>query len=1047
MKKTNLKKCITVITCVFCFVLSLAGKDIRLTEKIPADAVKEANAILNDAKISGGIIVHLGCGKGELIAALGMAGDFLVHGLDENAGNIHEAREYITSLNMYGRVSVDRLGDTLPYIDNLVNLVICENDNIPIDEIKRILVPGGKACLINGKKKEFITKPPMENIDDWTHYMHDSTGNAVADDYVVSPPKYLKWTAGPKWAKDHSFMGSIMGFVASNGKTFSILDEGYIGKDQTHAPGSWAVVARDAYNGVVLWRRSISKWQNSFWRLKSGPAQLPERIVADENRVYVTLDINGPVSALDSSTGDTVHVYKESVGTEEILINDGVLFLLRNPLRASGNHKEPIRFDIDGYNRKSPYGETPKEIMAVDADNGKVLWRKKSVVLPTTLSVDNRKVYFHDGEKIVCLSREDGKDQWESSPVARIKPVPAKFTPTLVVYKDVVLFAAGIGDDKKHPDLLSAFDVDTGKKLWETRQPKAYKAAPLGVFGINGLVWTGAVSGGGGGNPYIGRDIHTGEIVKSFERDVDYLHSHSRCYRNKATVKYLLPNIRGIEMADIANETWTVDVWARGGCSHGIVPSHGMIYTTPHACVCFAQSKLTGFNALYGDGMGVKKHPVVKSNARLIKGPAENTSKTVEAKYNDEWPVFRHDNMRSSCIKQDISRDLKTAWISKTGGKLSAVTIAGDILYTADIDNHAVLAVDTASGEKLWSFTTGGRVDSPPTIYESKAYFGSADGYVYCLDASSGRLIWKFLAAASDRRLSSYGQLESVHPVHGSVLVKDDVIYCVAGRSMFLDGGLRLYRINSDTGEQISVNLMNEIDPTTGELLQEKVVHQSLPPSVPDILSSDDDFVYMGIQQFDLNGKRTEINTHSKDRDNVLALQKGAGVHLFSPSGFLDDARFHRNYWLYGKVYFGGHQGEWRAGRAAPSGNILAFNETDVLGYYGSLVRGFMSDSLFSVSKTAEKKKGGGMIELVHNWKTRSPIYVNSVIIAGKTLFVAGSTEHDIESFLYLYSVDNGKQIAQYELPAMPVFDGLAAAKGAVYIALENGAIVCMSGN
>jgi hypothetical protein len=49
--------------------------------------------------------------------------------------------------------------------------------------------------------------------------------------------------------------------------------------------------------------------------------------------------------------------------------------------------------------------------------------------------------------------------------------VPANFTPTLVVYQDVVLFAGGIGDNETMPDLLSAFDGNTGAKLWETKQP------------------------------------------------------------------------------------------------------------------------------------------------------------------------------------------------------------------------------------------------------------------------------------------------------------------------------------------------------------------------------------------------------------------------------------------------------------------------------------------------------------------------------------------------------------------------------------------------
>jgi outer membrane protein assembly factor BamB len=113
------------------------------------------------------------------------------------------------------------------------------------------------------------------------------------------------------------------------------------------------------------------------------------------------------------------------------------------------------------YNAASPYGEHEKEIMAVEAREGKVLWRKKSVVIATTLAADSEKVYYHNGNRIVCLDRKGGTQKWTSPPVARIKPVPANFTPTLVVYKDVVLFAGGVGDNEEKPDLSPGWSAPT----------------------------------------------------------------------------------------------------------------------------------------------------------------------------------------------------------------------------------------------------------------------------------------------------------------------------------------------------------------------------------------------------------------------------------------------------------------------------------------------------------------------------------------------------------------------------------------------------------
>lgn len=62
--------------------------------------------------------------------------------------------------------------------------------------------------------------------------------------------------------------------------------------------------------------------------------------------------------------------------------------------------------------------------------------------------------------------------------------------------------------------------------------------------------------------------------------------------------------------------------------------------------------------------------------------------------------------------------------------------------------------------------------------------------------AVDGELAWRYRAAPIDRRTMAYEQLESLWPVHGSVLVHNSQVFAVAGRSNFLDGGLRLVRLN-----------------------------------------------------------------------------------------------------------------------------------------------------------------------------------------------------------------------------------------------------------
>ncbi len=47
--------------------------------------------------------------------------------------------------------------------------------------------------------------------------------------------------------------------------------------------------------------------------------------------MYVTLNLDGRLSALDAASGETVREYAGTNGTEEILLSEGVLFVLMGP--------------------------------------------------------------------------------------------------------------------------------------------------------------------------------------------------------------------------------------------------------------------------------------------------------------------------------------------------------------------------------------------------------------------------------------------------------------------------------------------------------------------------------------------------------------------------------------------------------------------------------------------------------------------------------------------------------------------------------------------
>jgi SAM-dependent methyltransferase len=161
---------------------------------------ERARPILDATGVQGGLIVHVGGGDGRLTAALRAGAGFLVQGLDAEADHVRQARQYLDSLGVYGQVAVDRFdGNTLPYVDNLVNLLVIETPNaVSRGEIMRVLCPRGVAYIRDQGQRTRSTKPWPGEIDEWTHYLYDAGGNAASRDQVVGPPRHFQWIASPR---------------------------------------------------------------------------------------------------------------------------------------------------------------------------------------------------------------------------------------------------------------------------------------------------------------------------------------------------------------------------------------------------------------------------------------------------------------------------------------------------------------------------------------------------------------------------------------------------------------------------------------------------------------------------------------------------------------------------------------------------------------------------------------------------------------------------------------------------------------------------------
>jgi len=1035
----------------------------------------QAERIIDAAGVRGGLIVHLGCGNGELTVALLANDSYLVHGLDTSAANVAKAREYVNSKKLYGKVTIGRLtGNRLPYVDNLVNLVVAENlGGISAGEVMRVLAPNGVAYVKNGRQWEKTVKGRPDNIAEWTHYLNDAAGNAVAKDSVVGPPRHMQWTAEPVWSRNHHTLASISGVVSAQGRMFYIVDEGP--PSSMEVEPTWSLTARDAFNGVLLWKRSISSWAWHRRKFRSGPVQLPRTFVAGGDRVYAALGLEAPLTALDAATGKTVLTYKGTEGTEEVILDDGVLLVAKG-------RPVPEHAPIDAAKRRGASFPNEKTIVAIEADSGDVLWEWSEPdggkLVPVTLAAKDGKVFFQAGADVICLDRTTGKERWHSTVVEPAKPrknpgggkrkprptrSPGWALATLVAYEDMVFWA----DGKR----LAAISADNGRALWDCPANAGFRSAP-DVLVANGLLWQGP-------DFALGRDPRTGEIRKNNINieDVWTAGHHHRCYREKATDRYLLTGKRGIEFVDLVSDNHWRNNWIRGVCQYGIMPCNGLIYAPSHSCGCFMEAKLYGFWAVAPE----RPQPNPVAGEQLVKGPAYGKLKTknLKLKTPNDWPTLQGNSLRSGSTSTKIPAQLTNAWNVTIGGKISAPVVADGSVVVSAIDEHKIVALKAQNGQRKWTFTAGGRVDSPPTIHQGLVLFGSADGSVYCLRLSDGELIWRFRAAPGELNTVALGQVESVWPVHGSVLVQGGVAYAAAGRSSYLDGGIILYGLDPATGKVLCKEHVRSTHPmvtSTDEKPQTAIVKidqnatDGKTFTAPD---KSDAFSMEGVTTDVLVSDGSSIFMRHLRFDRRCVRQPELSRHLFSTARLLDDAENHRSHWVLGTGDFSriGVAYSWiankRGGRkdehlAVPYGIMLVFDDNTAWGVSRGKTYTLFAEANRPFSATEESlpdfRKTGAVPADRWKWSTEIDVRPRAMVHAAELLLLAGTPytpgQVDLAAThqgtkggrLSVRSASNGEKLGEMALDSAPVWNGMAAANDRLYLSLENGSLLALKG-
>lgn len=1049
---------ILLIAVLLLFSLTAAGA----AEKEAGNAAGIVEKIIKDTGIRGGLAVHADCGNSDICAALARSGSFHVHGLVAADTDARETAARIYAAGLAEKITIDRIrGDRLPHVDNLARLVICSADTtIPREEILRVVSPRGAACFIQGEKVEIVRKPVPKEIGEWTHFLHSADNNATVNDRRAGPPRSVQWTNGPDWGRSHEQVASLSAMVTAGGRIFTIEDKGVTGL--VHLPSVWRLIARDAWSGVLLWEREIQAWEPMSRPFRQGPTHLPRRLVAVGDRVYVTLGYGKPVSVLDAETGKTITEYTDTADTEEILVCGKMLLAVRK----AGD-------PADASNKRRIHLRTPRALTAIDTQTGKTLWtlnsKDTSDLLPLSATISGDRVFFAAKDTVVALNAKDGAPVWSQSYTIPIRG-NAYWSVTMLA-ADGVLLAGGM-------DKLTAFNAADGKPLWNCRMSYGFNSAG-DVFVVGNTVWLwnvpelteaqkkevskktrkdykycwGYVSDHYG--RYEARDLKTGEMKKTFPVKKAWTAGHHhRCYRNKATSRYIITGKRGMEFIDLSMKKRTSkNRWIRGMCQYGIMPANGMVYVPPHPCRCYQAEKISGFFAVVSGrkprkkGEPLETGPAYESAAAVLKPAAEKSA--------SDWPMYRHDALRSASTASSVSIDPDVLWTAALGSRISAPVIQDGRVYVSEIDANAIHCLDAEKGNKIWSFHTYGIVDSPPALFRGFLYFGSRDGRVTCVRARDGALAWCRRAAREDRLIGSSGKPASAWPVHGAVYVhpgsesRPPLVYTSAGRSRYLDKGISLSAWNAGNGKW------------AGKGMKWRGPYQN------DIPASDGKGLFL--------------------RGRQICHFPGAGKHhryavLAPEAGFLDSHLFDRTIWSYRQVHghllaftgntvygtrSGYHIGKKFLASKTSIGKLLipGYNKYKKNEFpYGTLVfatQGYNRQKSGPKSPRWTFRSAKGDRIRKYRWMKPVPIQVRAMVSAAhqentgkRVLLIAGWPDKKPETIihkaqpqtglLWIMDAQTGEKLSELELEHAPLFDGIAVAKGKIYIALENGSLVCL---
>ncbi|GAB4140709.1 MAG: hypothetical protein Tsb009_10160 [Planctomycetaceae bacterium] len=184
-----------------------------------------------------------------------------------------------------------------------------------------------------------------------------------------------------------------------------------------------------------------------------------------------------------------------------------------------------------------------------------------------------------------------------------------------------------------------------------------------------------------------------------------------------------------------------------------------------------------------------------------------------------DWPMWRFDAGHTAYTPHSLPSSFHLQWTrqfpkQRPAWPVSQTKLQFDHAYQPVVADHAVFvgstvddslsAYHTSDGRLLWRFFTDGPIRFAPAVANGRVYVVSDDGFLYCLEADSGQLLWKVRGGPFARKILGNGRLISTWPARGGPVIADGVVYFAAG--IWPSMGIFIHAVDAKTGRILWTN-------------------------------------------------------------------------------------------------------------------------------------------------------------------------------------------------------------------------------------------------